>query len=324
MKNVRLRKDGRFEFRKVINGVKVDIVKRTKLELLEAIRKIKKFGYQKTQPKLKHNFKIFAERWFNLFKKPNIKEASADVYENILDNHLLHLHNKNIEDITLDDLQSILNNEKGRMRELSYLTIKQVFKQAYFEDLIKKDISQFLQKGKIEHTERRSLLYSEQKLLWESLGSDHLSLLIRFYLLTGCRREEAKISKQDLLSEGNNYFVYIAGTKTEKSKRYVKISKKLFDELSKFEGQIFYTDYKSIEKRFRKKVRALNLKATIHQLRHTFATNLFVLGVPDKTRQMYLGHASIVMTNDVYTHVIDPTLTAERIKRLYGKWLPEY
>ena len=324
MKNVRLRKDGRFEFRKTINGTHFSIIKKSKTELLNSIRQFKKTGFKKPALKSRHNFKIFAERWFNLFKKPNIKEASADVYENILDNHLLPLHDKNIEDITLDELQNILNNEKGRMRELSYLTIKQVFKQAYFEDLIKKDISQFLQKGKIEHTERRSLLYSEQKLLWESLGSDHLSLLIRFYLLTGCRREEAKISKQDLLSEGNNYFVYIAGTKTEKSKRYVKISKKLFDELNKFEDQIFYTDYKSIEKRFRRKVRALNLKATIHQLRHTFATNLFVLGVPDKTRQMYLGHASIVMTNDVYTHVIDPTLTAERIKRLYGKWLPEY
>lgn len=322
MKNIRLRKDNRWEYRKTIHGVKYCIIKKSKTKLLEEIKKLKKSGFKKADSKNNHNFKIFAERWLEVFKKPMIKEKSAEVYENIINNHLKPLHNINIEKITLEDLQQILNNNTGRMRELSYLTIKQIFKQAYFEDIIKKDISQFLQKGKIERKERRSLLFSEQKTLWESLGPDRLSLLIRFYLLTGCRRDEARIEKKDLFQDKNSFFVYIPGTKTEKSKRYVKISQKLFEELSKYDGQIFYSDYKSVEKRFRKYVKNLGLSITIHQLRHTFSTNLYILGVPDKQRQIYLGHASIIMTNDVYTHVIDPTLTAENIRNLYNDWLP--
>lgn len=322
LKNIRLRKDDRWEYRKTIHGQNFTIIKRSKTELLEAIRKLKKSGFKKPGSRRSHNFKDFAERWLEVFKRPTIKEKSAEVYENIINNHLKPLHNLNIEKITLEDLQRILNENSGRMRELTYLTVKQIFKQAYFEDIIKKDISQFLQKGKIERKERRSLLYSEQKKLWEALGTDRLSMLIRFYLLTGCRREEARIEKKDLFQDKDNYFVYIAGTKTEKSKRYVKISQKLFEELNKFEGQIFYTDYKSVEKRFRKFVRNLGLSISIHQLRHTFATNLYILGVPDKQRQLYLGHASIVMTNDVYTHAIDPTLTAENIRNLYADWLP--
>lgn len=46
-------------------------------------------------------------------------------------------------------------------------------------------------------------------------------------------------------------------------------------------------------------------KFTPHCFRHTFATRCFESGVPAKTVQDYLGHASIKMTMDLYTHVLD-------------------
>ena len=326
MQNVRLRKDGRWEYRKIIDGKRISIIKPNKNKLLEAVKVAKKQGFQNLLPKPspKHNFKNFALYWFETFKQPNIKKGSADVYKNIIENHFSKLNDMDIDKIELGDLQKVLNEEKGRMRELTYLTIKQIFKQAYFEDLIKKDISAFLKKGTIQRSVRHNLTIKEQETLWKSLKNNRLSLLIRFYLLTGCRREEANITKENLFQDGNNFYVFIDGTKTEKSKRYVKISKTLYDALINMpEHQIFYKDYKSIEKRFRIFVKSLNLKITIHQLRHTFSTNLYILGVPDKKRQSYLGHASIVMTNDVYTHE-DPTLTKQKIKNLYGPWLPRF
>ena len=42
-----------------------------------------------------------------------------------------------------------------------------------------------------------------------------------------------------------------------------------------------------------------------HSLRHTFATRCFEAGVPPKTVQTYLGHASLQMTMDLYTSVLD-------------------
>lgn len=40
-----------------------------------------------------------------------------------------------------------------------------------------------------------------------------------------------------------------------------------------------------------------------HMLRHSFATRCFELDIPPKTVQMLLGHSSIQLTMDIYTHV---------------------
>lgn len=42
-----------------------------------------------------------------------------------------------------------------------------------------------------------------------------------------------------------------------------------------------------------------------HTLRHTFATRCFENGIDAKVVQNYLGHASLKMTMDLYTHVTD-------------------
>lgn len=41
-----------------------------------------------------------------------------------------------------------------------------------------------------------------------------------------------------------------------------------------------------------------------HTFRHTFATRCFEAGIEPKTVQSYLGHATLQMTMDLYTHVM--------------------
>ena len=43
---------------------------------------------------------------------------------------------------------------------------------------------------------------------------------------------------------------------------------------------------------------------TPHCFRHSFATRCFEAGIPPKTVQTYLGHASLQMTMDLYTSVL--------------------
>lgn len=64
-----------------------------------------------------------------------------------------------------------------------------------------------------------------------------------------------------------------------------------------------------------KYIKSLGLDITPHQLRHTYATNLFNSDVNVKTAQAYLGHSSLSMTMDIYTH-----LTEERSKSEMNKY----
>lgn len=56
-----------------------------------------------------------------------------------------------------------------------------------------------------------------------------------------------------------------------------------------------------------------------HSLRHTFATRCFENGIPPRVVQDFLGHASIKMTMDLYTHVLEDTKKDEirKIEKLF-------
>lgn len=75
-----------------------------------------------------------------------------------------------------------------------------------------------------------------------------------------------------------------------------------------------YQDMKKIEE----KIRAAEYEfedATPHTLRHTFATRGLENGIPPKVMQELLGHTSITMTLDIYSHVL-PNTKAEEMKKL--------
>ena len=52
-------------------------------------------------------------------------------------------------------------------------------------------------------------------------------------------------------------------------------------------------------------------RITPHTLRHTFATRAFESGIPPKVVQQILGHSSLEMTMDLYTHVTEEVQSNE-------------
>jgi integrase len=71
-----------------------------------------------------------------------------------------------------------------------------------------------------------------------------------------------------------------------------------------------------LSNRFIKFVKAAGLpRVRLHDLRHSHATHLLMAGVHPKVAQERLGHSSIVLTMDLYSHVL-PAMQDEAAKSI--------
>ena len=68
-------------------------------------------------------------------------------------------------------------------------------------------------------------------------------------------------------------------------------------------GKQYKTSHKS--KDGKAPIQLIASDITPHMFRHTYATNLYYAGIDIKTAQTLLGHSSIQMTLDIYTHLDD-------------------
>ena len=106
---------------------------------------------------------------------------------------------------------------------------------------------------------------------------------------------------------GNN--PHVKPPKTAAGVRDVILLDKLADAIPEGKGLIFCRDdgtaltKTQYRKRWVKYCEAIGHEITAHQLRHGFATILYEAGVPDKDAMELLGHSSIAVTRDVYTHI---------------------
>ena len=163
-------------------------------------------------------------------------------------------------------------------------------------------------------------------------NSDHpFGLLPYFILYTGCRRGEALAIRYEDLDYINSQIVinkslyfennkpHIKTPKTESGIRKVPLLNPLKEVLpKKKKGYIFEKDgqpitQSSFTKRWRRYCLDVGLAelingkteyfVTLHQLRHAYATILYEAGIDEKLAQEILGHASIVTTRNIYTHI---------------------
>lgn len=323
MKNIRKRNDGRWEWRKQINLQSYQIINKDKHKLEQNVRALLKkitISVSKTTDK---TFVSIAWEWFKNYKQ-DIK--TSDRYKLYIKNRFEtnNVFKQSIDKITYEQLQYFINSIKEhRVASYCYFIITGTYKEALRRDLVKKDISQLISKPKNKTVKGEHFTLNEQKSIIDNLDKTPIRHEIMFYLLTGCRRNEAiNMKTKDI--NFDKLSIFIDGTKSKTAKRYVPISK-IYSKFLKnnFDG-MFNQNERFYNRKFKEYLELLNINGkSIHSLRHTFNTNLYYLGVKDKERQYFMGHSSIVITNDIYTH-LDPTITKEDILNLYKDLYPEF
>ncbi len=319
MKYLTKRADGRWQGSKTINGQRVFVYGRTQMECYEKLKRLN--TKRKKSPKIQ-SVAAFAIYFLETYKKGNVAERTYKDYLAIARGHLNI--STPLNKVTVIQMQELLNRLPAtRIRTAVYQLIRQIFRKAHELDLVKKDISQFLECGRIQKAERRALNIEEQRALVGSLKDDTFGRRVMFYLCTGARPSEFATVRKDELRPG---WVKINGTKTAKATRWVKISERMYRMLLNAPDEFFRFDSKKFRIRLQKACAAADIDydVDIYTLRHTFATNLYIIGVPEKDRQEYMGHASgSPMTNDVYT-TFTPDVKAENIYDIYGDFLPKF
>lgn len=146
-------------------------------------------------------------------------------------------------------------------------------------------------------------------------------LLPYFLLYTGCRRGEAlAITYEDINWEKKTISInkalgfdhnepFIKPTKTESGLRTIPLLDNLAERLPRNKkGLIFNVDGEPYrETQFLRAWRAwqkkYNVSVTCHQLRHMYATILYDANIDPKDAQFLMGHSTITMTLDTYTHI---------------------
>jgi len=306
----RIRKNGLLEVRSQKYG---STYGRTIEEIEEKL--IKKIKYEKSHQGSKKKFQtvatplisVFFEKTYIPFKQGSLRPNSIESIKYDFKWILEGLGDKRLDKYSAETIETfLLSVPKTRKRKLLRGTLNNIFKYAVQLGTIganpMDNVSKVIHKSK----QGRALPFDIQEVFFDKLYDSNLSLKLKLFLtfvyLTGTRRAEAlKITISDINFEGN--VLHIPGTKTEKSDRYCPLHP-LAKQIAKLcvpdsSGKLFPMAKDVPTHAMEKVIKDYHL----HELRHTFGTIAICVHKLDvKTVALYMGHSSVNMTLNTYTH----------------------
>lgn len=257
------------------------------------------------------------EAFIKYMKSKRYSDRTTEVYKDALITFLKFHHSKSSEEITNEDVIRF-NNEYILKNDLSSSYQNQVvnaIKLFYMEMKSRKMNIELIHRPKREKLLPNVLSKEDvQRILTASANMKHRTMLSVIYACGLRRSELLNMKPTDVNSERK--LLTIKQAKGRKD-RVVMLSDKIIEMLREyykyyrpkvwmFEGQTPGTQYseKSLEQVMKQAVAKAGIKrpATLHWLRHSFATHLHESGSDIRTIQELLGHSSS-KTTEIYTHV---------------------
>lgn len=322
-----LRKDGRYQLYVICGGKRHYVYASTERECrhkrAELEKELKKnpqqyFASGVHECMTLYEFGIF---YVENFKKQYVVESTYKQYLSTVKKYLNS--NTLLCKLRIEEVQGLINAlPMTSLRGKVFSLLVQILKKAYALDFIKKHLGDLIEKGKTQDERLDALSIEDQQRLVQNLDLDtNFGKRVMFYLLTGARPAEMKT-----VTEIKKGFVHLCGTKTKHADRWIKLSESAMTLFENAPIEFYRFDLKRFRQRLQKFVEqycGIKSYVTVYTLRHTFATNLYYLGCPDKERAAYMGHTTTKTTNDFYTS-LDPTISAIDIKNIYGDFYPEF
>lgn len=278
-----------------------------------------------------------------IFEK-GLTDRTKESYQNDLDVYKEFLNKKHkttIEEITDDDIKDFLKsrNDQEKTSTIAHnLTVIKNFHSYLFKQkLIKKDVSEFIERPKLRKSLPKTLSIEDiNKLLdipLNTLFDYRNKAMLELMYGTGLRVSEiVNLNTTDIdltncliriMGKGNKerevplgeYSIYYLNLYLDKRREMLKDAScdKLFlnNHGQGMTRQGFFKNLKQILKE-----KGLNSEVSPHTLRHSFATHLINHGADLRSIQEMLGHSDI-STTKIYTRVSD-----DKVKEDYNKFHP--
>lgn len=282
-------------------------------------------------------FGAYAVQWYEIYKKPNIGASAQSSYKTTLNLHILPvLGNKRLTAISTMDLQELINSKAdtcATIIENVFHILESVFKQAYSEGIIQRDITVGLIKPSKEKSSRRALTEAEEEAA-KKLMQEENGLLVALLYYTGMRLGEALGLQWECVDFKKNVIHVrqqvnlrkgmITPPKTKESIRDIPLPDELAEMLVRGFPQAFvfpapdgtyYRNsssnrlWRSLMERMAELGPDIETREdgasilTPHYFRHNYASILYNAGVDVLSAQKFLGHANAKVTLEIYSHL---------------------
>ncbi len=272
---------------------------------------------KKKKERYSPTFAEFADNWLDVYKRPNLKPSSVENLVYTLKPAYDAFGRKQMRNISADDVQALLVSiDAPSKRNICKINLGQIFKKALVQKLIRYNPCDAVEIKKHTSAHKKALTVDEQERFLQAAKASKHDLLYRFLLASGLRVGEAlALTKADFGTDRvvvTKNVVYLKGKrieqdtpKTESGNRTVPVKEELVNEiLANAEGEtVFPCTYNAAKLGIEYLAKKTGLKVSLHILRHTYATRLEEAGVPPKVKQYLMGHATMQMTQDVYTDI---------------------
>ena len=286
----------------------------------------------------------WAKEWLEVYKKPNVNSKQYKDIKAVVDNFITPdigtMQIKNVRPVHLQKIMSKTTDYSDSYISKIYDIIRQIFREAYYNNLVLRDPAEGLKKpsGKGKQ-QRRPITQLERKLTLKVAETYRGGTFVLLMLYCGLRPGEVaaltwanvdltnKIIhvRQALKSDGS-----IDLPKTSAGYRDVPIPDVLVERLKNEKRTSFlvcpnseggrYTQ-SSIQRMFRVYRNKMNKAGgcktfkgrvmppyivgddlTLYCYRHTYGTDLQAAGVPINVAKELMGHENISVTAQIYTH----------------------
>lgn len=325
MKGITMRSDGRYMIRKIINGVSIVKYAHTKEEARQIYVDIKrgkikpKKKQSSYQPTKKVKLDEYSTYWLETYKRPFVNDKTYSDIKNFIIRFTKGFNNEYLKDISTELVQKFFNNlPRSRTKERIFIYVNSMFQQACDTGLLIKNPCKAVVKDKKVKCKNYMFSFDEQKAILSALKGSDIEHEVMTFLMCGCRPSELPAKKQ---FDFKNNLINIYGTKNDNAKhRVIEISEPFAKYMQEYFQKNEMQVQKYVSKRFIEICKSIGIDNPLpYRLRHTFASNHFILRTQPKYVQQWLGHSSISMTLDTYTD-IDKTATYDKIMQLYNNY----